>query len=248
MHLERLAFLFLAGWSAACGGGDSGGQTIPPNLQTLVTSPQHVSFGYASTGASAPSTLVSVTNTGRPVGPLRVSLRGALPSEDLSAFQVEDDTCTGKSIDVGASCSLKVHFVPASAGTKSAELDVNGPPGSVALGYVLLFGQATALAVEPMQFDFGTVPVGTVSAPATFTVTASSGATGSIRPLSLGSPQPRGFVISGDGCSGRSLAPGAQCTFALSFAPTTVGSSSDGMLISSTDDSMMNCTVQGAAR
>ena len=76
---------------------------------------------------------------------------------------------------------------------------------------------------SPSQMSFGHVPVGSTSAVQTLTV-ANTGA----YPLQLGTgtlngADPGSFLKAGDGCSSRSVAPGASCQVGLQFRPLTSG-------------------------
>lgn len=75
------------------------------------------------------------------------------------------------------------------------------------------------LGLYPYEYDFGSVPVGMTSTPHYFVVQNTSRVDRG--PLGIGYAFGNGarFPISSDACTGTTLAPGAYCTFAVSFAP-----------------------------
>ena len=90
---------------------------------------------------------------------------------DPGSFAVQQDTCSGRALEVGQTCSLAVTFKPRSAGTKSATLSLQGTGFDIA-GNVFLFGAGSTISVTPSSGAFGAVSVGSTSPPITFTVTA----------------------------------------------------------------------------
>jgi hypothetical protein len=94
-------------------------------------------------------------------GMLAISLSGAGASD----FTAEG--CSG-ALDPGAGCAIAVHFLPASAGAKSATLTVSGSPGGVVTAS--LTGKALPeFELSPASYDFGEVPQGTPPISTTFT-------------------------------------------------------------------------------
>ena len=86
---------------------------------------------------------------------------------------------------------------------------------------------AAAVTVSTATADFGSVAVGSASAPLTVTVTN----TGDIG-LTMGAIAPSApFATANDACSNRILAASAVCTFQLVFAPTAAGASSASITV-----------------
>jgi YVTN family beta-propeller protein len=89
-------------------------------------------FGTIATGThSVPQTL-SLTNTGD--GALEIAGSTLSGSTD---FALADDTCSGRTVAAGASCSASVTFTPTASGPRQAVLafadDASGSPHTVAL-------------------------------------------------------------------------------------------------------------------
>jgi hypothetical protein len=83
--------------------------------------------------------------------------------------------------------------------------------------------QLGRLRVAPGGKQFGDQPVGTTSAPFTFTLSHDSPdtAAGDVRVRLAGAPT---FVLGNDQCSGKRLFPGQTCTFNITSAPKWTGS------------------------
>jgi hypothetical protein len=77
-----------------------------------------------------------------------------------------------------------------------------------------------ALAFTPSPFDFGQVGTGQTSSPQTFTLANTGGqATGALTDTLTGAAA---FTVTGDTCTGISLAAGGTCTVTVRFAPASM--------------------------
>jgi hypothetical protein len=54
---------------------------------------------------------------------------GTNAAQDLAQFDIVTDTCTGQSVDSGASCKVTVRFQPVATGGWAVRLTVSGSPG-----------------------------------------------------------------------------------------------------------------------
>jgi hypothetical protein len=84
---------------------------------------------------------------------------------------------------------------------------------------------ADTLTLAPTSLPFTPTPLGASSPIQTVTLTNGSEKM-SITKLSLSGTAPQDFVIEHDGCTGSDLAPGAKCSFDVSFAPGGTGARS----------------------
>jgi hypothetical protein len=101
-------------------------------------------------------------------------------------------------------------------------VDAVGTQGSTLTGS----GTAAAApqaALSPSTADFGTVTLGTTSAPMTFTLANAGNAALGISSVALAGTNATSFSVASNSC-GSSLAAGASCTITVSFAPSLVGS------------------------
>ena len=71
--------------------------------------------------------------------------------------------------------------------------------------------------------DFGHLAVGTVTPSQPLRLANEGETTLHLGSVSLAGPAPRDFSITGDGCSGRSLPPGQECSVEIAFVPAGLG-------------------------
>ena len=85
-----------------------------------------------------------------------------------------------------------------------------------------------SLSAKPSQINFGNVAATGTSKPKKIKLTNTGTAPAMISDISASAP----FTISdsGDGCTRQTIAPKKNCAFELGFAPTTVGTISDGSI------------------
>jgi hypothetical protein len=203
-------------------------------------------FGSVQVGQqSAPASIV-VTNSGAAASG---ALTAALMGGDAASFGIDADGCTGKTLAAGQTCTVAVHFLPATAGAKSASLTVDASPGGAAT--IALSGQGTVaggLSITPATQSFGTVATGASSQATTFTVT-SLAATAHLA-MSFTGTDSADFKLGTDGCSGQSLAAGGTCSVAVLFSPSTAGSKTASLQASAgalAATSSLSGTAAGAA-
>ena len=107
-------------------------RTGTPGLPAIYVGAQSISFGATSVGATNMSGHIAINSTGyAPISFTGISLTGA----NASSFS-QTNTC-GKTLAVGAGCSVTITFKPTKTGTLSATLDiadnVKGSPQTIAL-------------------------------------------------------------------------------------------------------------------
>ena len=197
------------------------------------TDPATLDFGAVPAARrSAPRTLTVRNSSSGPgaddlvFGTPAASLAGA----DADRFTILTDGCAGATLAPGEACAISVRFAPGGTGARTAVLeladDAPDAPQQVAL---IGTGTEAGFAVSPATHAFGTVAVGSASAPQTFTVTNTA-----IGPdagpltfdggaVTLGGTGSAQFELTSDDCSGAELDPGDSCTVAVRFAPTAGG-------------------------
>jgi hypothetical protein len=188
----------------------------------LVASPTSEDFGTVELGQQSAAATITVTNAGQASsGTITTGVAGA----DSSDFGVDSDGCSGVALEAGATCSIKLHFKPATAGAKGASLTISGESGGLVAASLSGVGASSgALSLSPSTQDLGTAPVGGApGTPATFTLTnKGTSATGSVT-VGLSGTDSADFALASDGCSGKTLAAGATCTVGVAFGPKTAG-------------------------
>jgi hypothetical protein len=127
----------------------------------------------------------------------------------------------GSTLGAGNSCTFQVEFKPTTAGTSTGTITLtDNAPGSPQT--VPLTGTGTVVSFSPTSLSFGTVNVGSSSAPQNVTMTNNSGGqTMSITGISITGANASSFSEINN-CGG-SLGPGASCTITVTFTPTTSG-------------------------
>jgi hypothetical protein len=147
----------------------------------------------------------------------------------------------GSSVAPGMQCNISVTFTPASTGTRTGTLVITdnaaGSPHTVKLS-----GYATsgAASLSASSLDFGQVGIGTSS---TQSVTLTNPAQS---PLDITSIQASGGDYTQNNNCGTVVNPGASCTIAITFSPSSAGTSVGTVFITDTAaDSPQSITLTG---
>jgi hypothetical protein len=199
----------------------------------LAITPSQSDFGAVQVGVIGPGVVFTVRNPG--------STSSSLLAVSVSSpeFVVMSDTCSGNTLAPAAACTVGLALWPATAGAKTAVLAIGGATGAGVVITLTGVGVTPSDPVAtPSSLNFGSVPIGTVSAPQTVTIANSGGvATGPLSFLVAGSPA--SYAVTANACSGP-LAPGASCSFSVVFAPTTAGGNSATITVT---DGMVALTI-----
>ena len=225
--LFATALLVVGAW-AACGGGGGGGNPIPISAPAITLSAPSLNFATPNTGVSSAAQTVTLFNVGN--APLSITSLGiaGTNSGDFS----ETNTC-GSGVAAGANCSINVTFTPTATGSRSASISItdnaSGSPHTVGLT-----GAVTAMPVatlSPSTLSFGNQILGTVSAQHPVTLTNTGNAAMALAGVYI-YPAGQYDFNAYNGCDLISLAPGANCSILVTFAPSMTGSRSATVSIS----------------
>jgi hypothetical protein len=127
------------------------------------------------------------------------------------------DQCSNQILSPGASCTVKVDFIPQGNGARAAQLIVPNDSGSPARTALSATGLAPVPTAAPDSLSFGSTTISQDSAPLNVTVTNA----GSDSLTNLATAFTGNFKLgAGSTCTGASVAPGGSCTFAVVFSPT----------------------------
>jgi hypothetical protein len=205
-------------------GSLSGTGVAPPAFSVF---PASLTFSNVLVGvASAPQAVTVANSGGAPMANVGFQITGAA----AASYSLGATTC-GAKLANGSSCTVPVTFTPAATGSIAAALAISSSTAGVAAVSVPLngLGQVTdGLSSASSQLSFSTIGVGLTSAAQTVTVTNTSAyAVGSIV-FTATAP----FSVSQSTCPG-SLAVGASCTAAVTFAPTVAGVATGALTITS---------------
>jgi hypothetical protein len=191
------------------------GEISAPALNSSTPPSYTKALGSVAVGSSNTTTF-TLSNARTTVDPITYSV-----SSSNAQFTVDNETCAGvgRSMAPGDLCSMDVHFVPSSAGAKSATLTltVDGLPQTVNLSGT---GLAPAYSVNNSSLSI-TATVGSSNS-AQATLTNSGSAALVLGTLTLGGASPAEYALTGSTCTdGLSIAAGASCVVQVTFAPAS---------------------------
>ena len=178
------------------------------------------SLGSVVVGKSGAASTYTVTNSGgTATGPLSLSVSDP-------QFAIGNNLCAGQALAPTKTCTFTLTFSPTSVSDKSAV--VSALSGGDVLGSLQIGATGTtapALGMTPLSLDLGTIGVGAVSTPQTFSVKNNGGSpTGPLTVTNTGVGGGSQFT-STTTCQA-ALAPGATCDVVVTFKPTVAGSAS----------------------
>jgi len=211
---------FVGGESASLSITDSGvgspqvvtlaGTGARPPAPVVSLSPTSLNFGNQNVGTTSTIQTITLSN----LGSAALSIANISIPPDFSAA----NTC-GTSVPAGSNCMISVSFQPSAAGMRGGLLTIkdnaSGSPQSVSLsgnGAVV-----PAASVMPGVLIFSNQSLGSYS-PAEF-ITLSNTGSGSLSILQV---YTTGDFSETNNC-GSSVPPGQQCSIAVSFSPTALG-------------------------
>jgi parallel beta-helix repeat protein len=190
----------------------------PYPASTVTAAPSALTFGSQATGTTSAAQTVTVSNP--------TSSAASVSSISASGPFAETNTC-GSSIAANGSCTVSVTFTPTAAGSQTGSLTISA--GGVT-DTVSLSGSGTApgpvLNASPAGLSFPSTVVGSTSAPQTVTITNSGTSAASVSGVSVSGP------FSQTNTCG-SVAVNGSCTVTVSFTPTTGGTNTGTLTVTS---------------
>ena len=173
-----------------------------------IPSANYVPFSGQAVGTSSPSYNLTLTNWGTS----KITINKLAIAGDFSY----KSSCTGKTLGSGNLCYVTITFNPTALGQRNGTLTITDTGGSSPQVVNLSgIGSQGELSVYYPGLSFPTRAFSTTSAPKPINLT-NVGST----PLSISSVQVVGGFAQTNNC-GTSVAPGATCTFKVTFKPTT---------------------------
>lgn len=194
---------------------------------TAVTlSPALVSFGNRVVGKTTPSKTATLTNLSS--SPLNIS------NIALSGDYAQTNNC-GSVLAANSSCTFTLTFTPTVTGVRYGSITITD--NDAASPQVLnLTGEGWQTSESPASLSFGSIPIGTSSAPQTVSI-ANQGKT--VLDISSVNIQDNSFHNSPNytqtNTCGSSLNPGKNCKFTVTFTPTVKGNLSGVLLVFTSD-------------
>ncbi len=168
-----------------------------------------VPFGGQAVGSTSPSYNLTLHNWGT----TKMTIKSIAASGDF----VQKSSCTGKTLTPnGGYCFVTVNFAPTAFGTRTGTITVTDTdPTSPQVVQLTGTGSQGQLSVYYPGLSFPQRAFGTISPAKPVTLT-NVGST----PLTISSVKIVGGFAQNNNC-GKSVAPGATCTFKVTFRPTT---------------------------
>jgi len=172
-----------------------------------------LNFGNQVVGTTSAAVAVKLTNNNT----VNLNVLRVVPT---GPFQ-QTNNCVG-AIAPGAFCTINLSFKPTVAGPVPGNVtitddDVTGTQ------VVNLTGFGITLSSSTTSLAFGSVAVGSISAPQPVTITNTSSSAMPINSISIGGVQDFGEFSETNNCPSV-LAAGANCTIQVTFAPLHLGS------------------------
>ena len=190
-------------------------------------SPGYLDFGVVDTRTSTYRTL-TLTNTGT----LPIVFNGI---DVPSPFAISASACAtpmstlapGTSIAPGTSCTISIQFSPSDPIQYNRVVTVSTTAPQSLTATLNGWGAAPIVGFSPSNLSFGSQLAGTTSSAQTITLSNTGNLSLTISQISITAP----FVQSNN--CGNSVAPGANCTFSVTYSPSVRGQSSGSLVISS---------------
>jgi hypothetical protein len=202
----------------------------PPSIMVLGPVPS----GCGPSGEGA----VRVTNAAGAGGSAPLQLRFQSSS---SRFMLVDDGCSGKVLPPGGQCEARVRFAPVAVGAVTDTLLVEDADRVSRVALTAEGFGVDGARLAPTMAIFGATGLLSRSAPVVLTLHNSFPLAIIPDPASLGSTE---FVVTKDGCVGRTLPTGGTCPIEVVFQPTMAGDKATPLQV--TWPGPCGGTVQGA--
>jgi hypothetical protein len=186
----------------------------------LAIDPAAADFGWVSYQRGCdPSKIVTfrLTNLGG-------ATSGPIALELPAPFIAKVDGCSGQSLGAGARCEVQVQFQPSFGTSYTGTLLARAAPGGeVQATLTGLGGHGDALVLTPNIGDFGAFNVGAATPARSFEMKNAGAKPLAVMPAVTSTQE---FVVTGDDCGGKTLAPGTACTVQIAFKPASTGAKS----------------------
>ena len=213
------------------------GRGTAVTVPVLLWSPAISLLDFGSLSAGTVSAPQSVTLLNNGPGGVTLGVVNAVGA-DAPAFPAGGGTCVaGLTMFQGGTCTIEIRFAPASAGSRSASLQVASSgsfPPALALSGTGLAGTSASLALSPTALILNETRVGAQSLPADIVLSGTGSGVVTVIGMEVQGP----YSLRSKTCPQMpfSLAAGSTCAITVAFDPQTVGSAT-GVLRVTTDAS-----------
>ena len=191
-------------------------------LNGIQLNPSALTFSAQSLNTTSAPLTLTLTNGDNPLTISTITLGGA--NSDAFAITSASTCAAPSSLNPGAKCTIVVTFTPTTPGVSNASITIaDSAPGGQQV--VSLTGTASTLTLSASSLDFGTVAVGSTSAPQS--ITATNDGTSAI---TFSSITASGDFKETDNCT-TPLQMTTNCTINVTFTPTSTNSSVGALTI-----------------
>jgi hypothetical protein len=205
----------------------------PAFAGTATWSPSTYDFGRLKVGSTSASKTFTVTNH----GPKAITVTSSASAS--GDFLVTSNGClSGRTLDIGASCSVSVAFRPTVKGGRTGTLSISTTAGGPSSAKLSGTGTIPVASVSPSGLSFGSLRPGQTSGAKSATLTNVGTAIMIISSISVTGP----FAMS-ETC-GSTLPPGSSCAMTVTFHPQNAGTQS-GYVSISTDGGRPTVSLSG---
>ncbi len=212
-------------------------------------------FGSIVESVSSAPEIVTISNTGNSdLSVSNIQLTGTNPGEFSLDVNGGTTPCAGTAFNVSAgdNCTVAITFSPTTTGSMSANLEITSDDPDESSVIVALSGTGTEPDInvtdsiaptDDIQMDFGTIveSFSLASAQEIVTISNTGSSDLSVSNIQLTGTNPGEFSLDVNGgttpCAGTAfnISAGDNCTIAITFSPTTTGSMSANLEITSDD-------------
>jgi len=201
-------------------------------------------FGQVVIGSSSDFTYVVRNTGGQTSGPVAVSLQ---PDGTFTLLADLPTDCVSGTTTLagGATCDVRVHFAPVTAGDKNTMLTVSANPGGSAMLSLHGVGLTPGtLEGSDGSHDFGGVEVGVASAQFTWTLRNTGGVATGVPVLANDNA---GEVSVTNNCTA-AIPAGSSCTILVRFTPSAGGARSGSLRVTASPGGTAMLAVTAAGQ
>jgi hypothetical protein len=195
----------------------SGTGTAPVTLSST-----SIGFGNVVIGTSKSDSPVTLTNR------MDIALTGINVAITGSATYTQTNTC-GTSVPAHGTCTITVIFKPVGTGKQTGTVSITDSAINSPQTFSVTGTGELPVTVSPLTLSFGTLKVGTTSAPMNVTVTNNLSSSLTITSIGYKGSNPGDYGQTNT--CGSSLAAGAHCTISATFSPKATGSRTATLLV-----------------
>lgn len=227
------------GSTGGVGGGGAGGRGVLLSVGATWDGGQPMQMGLATDSGSQP--IAQLTGRGPYTATLFAIWADSLPDfpeNDLAAYTSYEGTAG----QAGGECPAGTRLYGIGAWAIGHAEDTNylagqqprtdasggdarsvGNPGTLKVWLTCAKSATPTAELSPTATDFGAVPEGVTSPPATFTLRNTGESPLRVDRAALGGANAGDYSVGSDECSGRRVAPGSTCTISVTFTPGAPG-------------------------